>query len=84
MKLLAALLMTVAISAHAQSDDTTPIQTHATLVPCPNGPGVAVEAIEADGQETWAGCWGADPVVRHPDDHEDHHVRTHHNPEEQK
>jgi hypothetical protein len=80
MKLLPAVLLVAAFSAHAQSDDT-PVQTHATLVPCPNGPGLAVEAIEADGQETWAGCWGADAPVR--EHHEDHHVRTHHNPEEQ-
>jgi hypothetical protein len=59
MKLLPAILLAAAISAHAQSDD---IRTEATLMPCPNGPGVAVVAIDANGNETWAGCWGSDPV----------------------
>ena len=74
MKLLPALLLIVAVAAHAQSDDTA-VSTHATLMPCPNGPGVAVVAVDEAGNETWAGCWGGEPPERHRD--EDHHRRTH-------
>ena len=61
MKLFAALLFLACSAAHA-----TPVETHATLMPCPNGPGTAVVATDENGNESWAGCWGSDPV---PDDY---------------
>jgi len=81
MKLLPAILLTVCVAAHAQSDDT-PVRTQATLVPCPSGPGVAVVATDAYGNQTFAGCWGADAPVR--ERHEDTHPRTHTTQEQQR
>lgn len=50
-------------SAHAEI-----VSTHATFYPCPNGPGQAVVAVDEDGNETWAGCWGSDPAPVDRDD----------------
>jgi hypothetical protein len=63
-------LLIVTTAAHAGE----PASTHATSLPCPNGPGVAVVAVDAQGNESWAGCWGAD--VPAPRD-EDRRERTH-------
>jgi hypothetical protein len=47
----AAILLTA--TAHAET-----VETHATMMPCPDGsPGVAVVATDANGNESWAGCW---------------------------
>jgi hypothetical protein len=77
MRLLPVILFAVATAAHAQSDDV-PLRTHATLFPCPNGPGVAVVADQPDGSQEWAGCWGSDAPVQddyHRDDRRSHTLR---------
>lgn len=74
MKLLPALLLVAAVSARAQ--DNPYVTSHATLMPCPSGPGVAVVAVDENGNETFAGCWG-DPMPERERDDENHQRRTH-------
>jgi hypothetical protein len=75
MKPFIVILLAFVSTAHAQT--IPPADTHATLFPCPNGPGVAVVAVQPDGSEDFAGCWGADAPVREGDYHrEDHNNRT--------
>lgn len=70
MKALPAILLFVAVSAHAEI-----VSTHATFYPCPNGPGQAVIAVDENGNETWAGCWGSDPVYQDNHREKPHPIR---------
>jgi hypothetical protein len=69
MKLLPAILILAAFSAHAD-------ETRATLTACPNGQGLAVVAEDGSGQEAWAGCWGADAPERRERHREQTRKRT--------
>jgi hypothetical protein len=71
--LILGTVLTVAVAAllYSATAHATPVETHATLMPCPNGPGVAVVATDENGNESWAGCWGSDPEPVYRDDH--HH-----------